>query len=51
MDTFVDKLKVYQKGTPDGFIPNSQSVDGIYVDGVSITLGLPHKYVWTYAAS
>ena len=44
------QAKGYQKGTPDGFIPNSQSIDGIYVDGVSITLGSPRKHVWTYAA-
>jgi len=24
-------------------------VDGVYVDGLSITLGRPHKHVWTYA--
>ena len=29
---------------------NSKTVNGVYVDGVSITLGNPHKHVWTYAA-
>jgi len=40
----------YQKGTPDAYTPSSQSIDGIYVDGISITLGSPRKHVWTYAA-
>ena len=40
----------YQKGTPDAFQPDSQSIDGIYVDGISISLGSPRKHVWTYAA-
>ena len=25
-----------------------QSIDGVYVEGISITLGLPRKHVWTY---
>ena len=28
---------------------NSADVNGVYVDGVSITLGDPRKHVWTYA--
>ena len=44
------QAKGYQKGTPDAFQPNSQSIDGIYVDGISISLGSPRKHVWTYAA-
>jgi len=28
-----------------------QSIDQVYVDGISITLGSPHKHVWTYAVS
>ena len=41
------QAKGYQKGTPDGFNPNSQSIDGIYVesDGISITLGSPRKHI------
>ena len=35
----------------DLYVPVSHSttVDGVYVDGVSITLGQPRKHVWTYA--
>ena len=43
------QAKGYQKGSPDAYQPNSQSIDGIYVDGISITLGSPCKHVWTYA--
>ena len=28
---------------------SSRSLDGVYVDGISITSGNPHKHVWTYA--
>ena len=42
------QAKGYQKGTLDGY-KNIQSIDGVYVDGVSITLGSPRKHVWTYA--
>ena len=44
------QAKGYQMATPDAFQPNSQSIDGNYVDGISITLGSPRKHVWTYAA-
>jgi len=37
------KVKDY---TPD---TSSQSLDGVYVDGISITSGNPRKHVWTYA--
>ena len=48
------QAKAYQKGQTDAF--NAQrnaikpSIDSSYVDGVSITIGSPHKHVWTYAA-
>ena len=59
------KVVGYQKGSMDGFYPSayaqgkvpekykpvtsSRSLDGVYVDGISITLGNPRKHVWTYA--
>ena len=58
------RVKGYQKGTMDGFFPSaykygkvrwyrpgtaSRSLDGVYVDGISITSGNPRKHVWTYA--
>ena len=49
----VGALRGYQKGSPDGFGQNMNSgnvgINGEYVDGVSITLGMPRKHVWTYA--
>ena len=54
----------YEKGGMDGFYPSahaygrvngytpvtsSRSLDGVYVDGISITSGNPRKHVWTYA--
>ena len=46
----------YAKGLiPEGdyYLPElnvSKTINGVYVDGVSITLGDPRKHVWTYAA-
>ena len=41
----------YQKGSTDGFAAvsfSSRSIDGPYVDGISITYGTPRKHIWTY---
>ena len=58
------KVKGYQKGSMDAFYPSgyshgalpnyvpikhSRTLDGVYVDGISITSGNPRKHVWTYA--
>ena len=43
------KVVGYQKGTPDGFYTRSKAIDSMYVDGVSLTYGMPHKHLWTYA--
>ena len=62
-DKVCGKAVGYQKGTMDGFYPyayahgkvkwytpytTSRSLDGVYVDGISITTGSPRKHVWTY---
>ena len=44
------QVKAYQKGSTDAYAAKIQSIDGTYVDGISITLGSPRKHVWTYAA-
>ena len=48
------RIRGYQKGNTDGFAPSDKaagiSIDGVYVDGVSITIGYPRQHVWTYAA-
>jgi len=41
----------YQKGSADGFAAlhyAARSIDGPYVDGVSITYGTPRVHIWTY---
>ena len=43
------KIKGYQKGAPDAFRQSTSLIDSSYVDGISVTLGSPHKHVWTYA--
>ena len=37
----------YQQGSTDGF-SNSGSINGPYLDGVSITYGNPRKHIWSY---
>ena len=49
-DNICGQAKAYQIGSPDAFQSKIQSIDGKYVDGISITLGSPRKHVWTYAA-
>ena len=45
------KARSYQKATTDAFSlhTSTKSIDGPYVDEISITLGSPRKHVWTYA--
>jgi len=43
------QAKAYQKGSPDAFVNYKESIDGLYVEGISITVGSPRKHVWTYA--
>lgn len=45
----------YQQGSPDGFASDdsgepSETIDGMYVDGVSVTHGNPRMHIWTFAA-
>ena len=40
----------YQDNNPLAFTGfNDTSINGIYLDGVSITHGSPHKHLWSYA--
>ena len=52
--TVCGKVIGYQVGSPDCFhIPNEPEggiVNGIYVDGISITHGNPRSHIWTFAA-
>ena len=45
------QTKSYQKGSPDAFLGGKLGINDIYVDGISITLGLPRKHIWTYCAA
>lgn len=40
----------YQKGSPDGFASTGfdKTLDGIYVDGVSMTHGSPRTHIWSF---
>ena len=44
----------YQRGTDDAFynynIAGQRSLDGYYVDGLSLTHGNPRGHIWTFAA-
>ena len=43
------RIRGYQFGEPEGF-PGSASIDGHYLDGVSITHGTPRNHIWSFAA-
>lgn len=40
-------VRGYQFQTPDGFDTGATSLDDHYVDGVSITTGMPRRHLWT----
>ena len=44
------KVIGYQKGTPNAFNTNNNDINGVYLDGVSITRGSPRQHVWSYIA-
>ena len=45
----------YQVGQPEAFILENlglpQTIDGPYVDGISLTYGNPRQHIWTFAAA
>ena len=49
------RITGYQVGEPQAFhLENRnrpQSINGAYVDGVSVTYGNPRQHIWTFAAS
>ena len=42
------QAKAYQFNSPDGFIAGV-NIEGVYVDGLSITYGSPRSHIWSYA--
>ena len=41
----------YQYGSPDAFAEGDRSIDSSYMDGVSITRGMPRVHIWSYVAA
>jgi hypothetical protein len=45
------KITAYQLGSPDTFRNrNDISINGLYVEGVSLTHGSPRQHIWSFAA-
>ena len=44
------RVTAIQVASPDGFHP-SNGIDGVYMDGVSITNGSPRNHIWTFVGS
>ena len=44
------KVVGYQKGTTDAVYKNINDINGVYIDGVSITRGSYRQHVWSYVA-
>ena len=49
------KIIGYQQRSPDAFAPyyynRARTIDGIYVEGISLTHRRPRNHVWTFAAA
>ena len=46
------KVIGYQYGTPDGFNVGTNTIDGTYVEGMSLTHGnSPRNHIWTFGAA
>ena len=41
----------YQYGHTDAFTVDSRSINGVYVDGLSITYSSPRRHLWTFASA
>ena len=42
-------IEAYQWNSPDAFAASSsQTIDGPYIDGISITQGSPRQHIWSY---
>ena len=48
-DQVCGRIIGYQISTPDAFNGASQSIDNIYLDGVSVTHGSPRQHIWSFA--
>ena len=43
------KIIAYQFGRTQAFKNSRESIDSVYVDGVSLTHGTPRQHIWTFA--
>jgi len=50
-DQVCGRVTAYQFGSPDAFNQHNTGIDNVYVDGVSITHGLPtaRQHIWSFA--
>ena len=44
------KIIGYQYNSPDAFAAQTQSIDGVFVDGIVLTHSSPQIHIWTFAA-
>ena len=44
------KVVGYQKGSTDAVYKNINDINGVYLDGVSITRGSPRQHIWSFIA-
>ena len=49
-DQVCGRIIGYQIGSPDTFAFIGQSVDGHYMDGISVTHGPPRQHIWSFVA-
>ena len=45
------KIKAYQVGVTSSFALGSRGINGIYVDGISLTHGSQRQHIWTFASA
>ena len=42
-------VEAYQYGHMDAFSPSGTTINGVHMDGISVTYGSPRRHVWSYA--
>ena len=46
------RVRGYQYSSPDAFqLSSGKTINGVYIDGISITHGSPRRHLWSYAAN
>lgn len=44
------QIQGYSINSPDAFVSRDETIDGPYLDGVSVTYGSPRQHIWSFAA-